>query len=284
MESARLKRKPTSPKTIPWEPFKGATSGNTKGCVPVSLPPLIPYRIGSPSSMKGSKSAAVLHSSPQCSSELPQQEKVNGTLAYQQTARYMNCNSKIQNHCAARESREDSAEAERLRHELEAERQLTGELKKLLVASMGDDLTCHIQALSEDKVRLASKMNTIAAQSNVDHDRAEDLEIMSDIWRCKFLAMSVRADELVAQRERLLAQLKNEHQALANLVNAVQTLPSGHIPETVLSDAWSVLSVDISSFCERTPCDERVYRPDPVTSNITVSCCKNCASHEIKLL
>ncbi|VDD92432.1 unnamed protein product, partial [Enterobius vermicularis] len=126
-------------------------------------------------------------------------------------------------------------------------RQLTTELKKLLVASMGDDLTCHIQALSEDKVRMASKMNT------------EDLQIMSDIWRCKFLAMSVRADEL---------------SALEELMVAIQSLPA----------TQSVLSIDITKFCERTPCDEKICRPGPVTSNITVSCCRNCSSHEIKLL
>uniref|UniRef100_A0A0N5ANN0 Golgin-45 n=1 Tax=Syphacia muris TaxID=451379 RepID=A0A0N5ANN0_9BILA len=138
---------------------------------------------------------------------------------------------------------------------LQAERKLSAELKKLLVASMGDDLTCHIQSLSEDKVRLASKMD--------NHDRAEDLQIMSEMWRCKFLAMSVRADELTAQLEHL---------------------PLDAIQYNILSNAKVLLSVDISQFCERTPCDEKIYRPHPVTSNITVSCCKNCAAHEIKLL
>lgn len=44
------------------------------------------------------------------------------------------------------------------------ERQLTAELKRLLVASMGDDLSCHVQSLSEDKVRLAETMMKYASQ------------------------------------------------------------------------------------------------------------------------
>lgn len=107
---------------------------------------------------------------------------------------------------------------------------------------------------------------------------------MSDIWRCKFLAMSVRADELSASQARLLSHLKREHQALEELMVAIQSLPASSIPKPVLLKAQSVLSIDITKFCERTPCDEKICRPGPVTSNITVSCCRNCSSHEIKLL
>lgn len=44
---------------------------------------------------------------------------------------------------------------------------------------MGDDLTCHIQALSEDKVRMASKMNSFAAQV-----------VSSSVWCEKIVILS----------------------------------------------------------------------------------------------
>ncbi|VDM44202.1 unnamed protein product [Toxocara canis] len=190
---------------------------------------------------------------------------------------------------------------------LQMEKQVSAELKRLLVASMGDDLMCHVKSLSEDKVRLASTMNNFAAQLSVDHDRAENLAISSDVWRCKFLAMSIRADELLSQRERLLKLLKEHHSALSDLYDVVrmQLSPSPlHntsgfgspdsgisvsqsgvlIPKPVLAKVQQSLAVDISSLCERTPCDEKVKKASPVTSNITVSCCKHCAGREIKLI
>lgn len=281
MDGLQMKKKQALPKTIPWEPYKGATSAHCKSTIPVTLPPLIPYRISSPSKMKGSKSTSALSSTASCPLEKKGPEFVN-TLVENGTSKLLK--STDNKEVPSQKLDANLGMVEQLRQELWAERQLTAELKKLLVASLGDDLTCHIQALSEDKVRLASKMNSFAVQSSVDHDRAEDLQIMSDMWRCKFLAMSVRADELTTQLARLLAHLKNEHQVLEDIVNAAQCLPPGAIPVNVLKTAESVLSIDITKFCGRTPCDEKIHRPSPITSNITVSCCKNCASHEIKLL
>ena len=287
MDGVQMKKKQALPKTVPWEPYKGATSPHTRGTTPVALPPLIPYRISPPSKAKGSKEDFVLTVKESVSSTLDNQnrETSNNVTCNGNAAGIMVDRSKEisieDTSCASNES---NKELEQLRQELEAERKVTEELRKLLVASMGDDLTCQIQALSEDKVRLASKMDSFAAQSSIDHDRAEDLEIMSDMWRCKFLAMSVRADELTSQHNRLLNHLRKEHQVLGELVNALKSLPVKSFPRNLLSSAQSLLSVDISSFCERTPCDEKFNKPVPVTSNITISCCKNCATHEIKLL
>ncbi|VDN20597.1 unnamed protein product [Gongylonema pulchrum] len=79
---------------------------------------------------------------------------------------------------------------------------------------MGDDLTCHVQSLSEDK-------DQTQHQSSLD--------------------------ELV-DRSKL------------------------------------ALAVDLSTFFERSPCDEKIRKPVPLTSNITVTCCKQCCGNEIKLI
>uniref|UniRef100_A0A9J2PCB8 Golgin-45 n=1 Tax=Ascaris lumbricoides TaxID=6252 RepID=A0A9J2PCB8_ASCLU len=304
----QMKKKGSSSKLVLWEPYKAATSANVKGSAPTVLPQLIPYQL---SSSHGSTDASMC-------------PLVNGTSHIATSSGTedvgVRCERIGMSMSQASANRKDSSqnginppvqvsptscdeELRRVKAELETEKQVSAELKRLLVASMGDDLMWHVKSLSEDKVRLASTMNSFAAQLNFDHDRAENLAISSDVWRCKFLAMSIRADELLSQRERLFALLKEHHSALNDLYDAIrmprsssfwqESIPGTRnaVPETrieigkeVLAKVQKALSTDMSSLCERTPCDEKVVKAPPVTSNITVSCCKHCAGREIKLL
>ncbi|VDN19448.1 unnamed protein product [Gongylonema pulchrum] len=145
-----------------------------------------------------------------------------------------------------------------------------------------------VQSLSEDKVRLAHTMTKFEVQLNHDHDRAENLEISADMWRCKFLAMSIRADELLGQRCRLLAYCKNLRTLLGKLLSVVQDQTQHQQPFSSLDELVDrsklALAVDLSTFFERSPCDEKIRKPVPLTSNITVTCCKQCCGNEIKLI
>ncbi|VDN60776.1 unnamed protein product [Dracunculus medinensis] len=177
-------------------------------------------------------------------------------------------------------------ESQRLKHDLKVkiEKSVTDELKRLLVASVGDDLSCHLHSLSEDKVRLASAVDHYASKLKNDHDRAEALEISSDMWRCKFFAMSIRADELLSQRNHLLQHIRDAHSTISQLLDLLNsTTHLSQNSENMISQAKHILSEDITHFFERSPCDEKPRLPKILASNITVACCKNCVHNEIKL-
>ncbi|VDK65345.1 unnamed protein product [Anisakis simplex] len=339
-----IKKKGSSSKLVLWEPYKAATSAELKATAAPVMPAasLIPYQMSShdPHHSSSSSSTTTHHHIQQSSHQHNMQsnkfdstiDKVGG-IDYKANANpstvIINGDIKLCNNLngvidPARDSKiiqKYEAEIERLKAELESHidshhyyqlkyfqtsRQVSAELKRLLVASMGEDLMCQINSLTEDKVRLASTMNSFATQVY-----CQDLEISSDVWRCKFLAMSIRADELLSQRERLLSALKQHRKALDDLLlilrphsppnpcfsqplahtqpivsDCTQPLisPSAVIPESVLANVQQALSTDIVKLCERTPCDEKISKPQAVSSNITVSCCKHCAGREIKLL
>lgn len=60
--------------------------------------------------------------------------------------------------------------------------------------------------------------------------------------------------------------------------------PSSPVLEALMKEARAVLEVDLSTFFERSPCDEKIYKPVSRTSNITITCCRHCAGKEIKLI
>lgn len=62
------------------------------------------------------------------------------------------------------------------------------ELKKLLVATMGDDLEIKMESLTRDKVKLAGDIVRYTAELTDEKEQLERMSIHSDMWRSKFLA------------------------------------------------------------------------------------------------
>ncbi|EFO25232.1 hypothetical protein LOAG_03254 [Loa loa] len=259
------------PGIVPWEPYKAATSAYVKGSHPGVLPPLIKYQFVKLNPMVSENKVTEGHFS----------ESVN-------SAEMKICNlSRVRPVGDGKESSPFGGNVEVGREE-KLERQLTVELKRILVATMGDDLTCHVKSLSEDKVRLAHMMAKFEAQISHDHDRAEDLAILADMWRCKFLAMSIRADEMRNQRCRLLSHCKHLQTLLNKFLvtneEQIRKKPIPSVLEALMNEARAALKTDLSIFFERSPCDEKIYKPVSHTSNITITCCKHCVGKEIKLI
>ncbi|VDM99342.1 unnamed protein product [Thelazia callipaeda] len=294
---------------VPWEPYKAATSASVKGIRPAFLPPLIKYKIA-----KHVPQLTPLKNI--MSSDGAQKTVLEAVYMWRLLKRV----SKQESFCVgigdakicdlsrirpAGDGKESSAnlnetkgqekcdvgdvnEINKLKKDLELERHITEELKRLLVATMGDDLTCHVHSLTEDKIRLAHTMESFEKQVTRDHDRADNFAILADVWRCKFLAMSIQADELRVQQNRLLNYCKQMRILLEKFVDVNQSIfrgePSSMILDSLIKKACEVMKVELSTFFKRSPCDGKVYHPDPLTSNITITCCKQCHNKEIKLI
>uniref|UniRef100_A0A8R1Y0W2 Golgin-45 n=1 Tax=Onchocerca volvulus TaxID=6282 RepID=A0A8R1Y0W2_ONCVO len=289
-EKVRIKKR-NVPRIVPWEPYKAATSAYAKGTYPGVLPPLVKYQFVKPNSIVSENKTKLVLNEKRFSENLD-----SGKIKICDLSRVRPVGDGKESSPLISGSIEigkegntgNVKELERLKKDLKLERQLTEELKRLLVATMGDDLTCHVKSLSEDKVRLADMMTKFEAQVSHDHDKVEDLAISVDMWRCKFLAMSIRADEMRSQRCRLLAYCKQLQTLLNKFLVANQdqihrelTSP---VLEALINEAHTALRTDLSTFFERSPCDEKIYKPIPHTSNITVTCCKHCIGKEIKLI
>ena len=65
---------------------------------------------------------------------------------------------------------------------------MNDELKKLLVASVGEDMEARVHFLTEDKIKLSNDIRQYVEKIANDFEQKERLSIESDIWRSKFLA------------------------------------------------------------------------------------------------
>jgi hypothetical protein len=83
-----------------------------------------------------------------------------------------------------------------LKKELDVERDVNAELKRLLVNALSEDLNCKLSSLAEDKIRLAKNIDTYYNREKNNTENQEQLHIENTLWKSKFLAIAIRADDL----------------------------------------------------------------------------------------
>ena len=66
--------------------------------------------------------------------------------------------------------------------------QVNAEVKKLLVASVGEDIEAKVDFLTQDKARLAADIRQYSSKISKDFEEKEVLSVESDLWKSKFLA------------------------------------------------------------------------------------------------
>lgn len=66
--------------------------------------------------------------------------------------------------------------------------QVNRELKKLLVASVGDDLQYHFERMSREKNQLILENEALGRNLAHTTEQLERMSIQCDVWRSKFLA------------------------------------------------------------------------------------------------
>jgi len=99
-------------------------------------------------------------------------------------------------------------EIKRLKESLEiAEKQLkiqtkvNAEVKKLLVASVGEDIEARVDFLTQDKARLAADVIEYNNRIATDWEKKEALGVESDVWRSKFLASTLIVEEVTKTKQ-----------------------------------------------------------------------------------
>ena len=65
---------------------------------------------------------------------------------------------------------------------------MNSEVKRLLIASVGEDIEAKVDYLTQDKARLSADIRTYASKMSRDFEEKERLSVESNLWKSKFLA------------------------------------------------------------------------------------------------
>ncbi|KAK2920071.1 golgin-45 [Channa argus] len=107
---------------------------------------------------------------------------------------------------------------EGLSNQLRVQTEVNRELKKLLVASVGDDLQYHFERLAREKNQLILENEALGRSLAHTTEQLERMSIQCDVWRSKFLASRVMAEELTNARAALQRQIREAQGAIQDLL------------------------------------------------------------------
>ncbi|KAM3876705.1 golgin-45 [Diretmus argenteus] len=108
---------------------------------------------------------------------------------------------------------------EGLSNQLRVQTEINRELKKLLVASVGDDLQYHFERMSREKNQLILENEALGRSLAHTAEQLERMSIQCDVWRSKFLASRVMAEELTNARVFLQRQTREAQGAIQDLLS-----------------------------------------------------------------
>ncbi|XP_015671465.1 golgin-45 [Protobothrops mucrosquamatus] len=108
---------------------------------------------------------------------------------------------------------------EGLSNQLHVQTEVNRELKRLLVASVGDDLQYHFERMAREKNQLILENEALGRNVSQLSEQLERMSIQCDVWRSKFLASRVMSDELTNSRAVLQRQARDAHSAIQDLLN-----------------------------------------------------------------
>ncbi|XP_049573917.1 golgin-45 [Syngnathus scovelli] len=108
---------------------------------------------------------------------------------------------------------------EGLSNQLRVQTEVNRELKKLLVASMGDDLEYQFERLAREKNQLILENEALGRSLSHTAEQLERMSIQCDVWRSKFLASRVMAEELTNARAALQRQTREAQGAIQDLLS-----------------------------------------------------------------
>lgn len=110
-------------------------------------------------------------------------------------------------------------EKQLLKQQLEVQLQVNCELKKLLVASVGEDLHHRVERLTRDRALMSQELGDFSRKLSEDYEHMDKISIQADMWRSKYLASRVMSDELASAKAFYTMQYQECQMALQQLLN-----------------------------------------------------------------
>ncbi|XP_074658556.1 golgin-45-like [Tubulanus polymorphus] len=117
-------------------------------------------------------------------------------------------------------------ERNEFKSELDAQFQVNTELKKLLVASVGEDLQHRVERIIREKAHMTNEIGDYHRRISTDGENLDKVSIQADMWRSKFLASRVMVDELAKWKAHLSVRYKEIQKTLEDLLHERQQLQS----------------------------------------------------------
>uniref|UniRef100_UPI00398F44BB golgin-45 isoform X1 n=1 Tax=Pristiophorus japonicus TaxID=55135 RepID=UPI00398F44BB len=108
---------------------------------------------------------------------------------------------------------------EGLANQIRVQTEVNRELKKLLIASVGNDLQYHFERMAREKNQLILENETLGQNLAQLSEQLERMTIQCDVWRSKFLASRVMADELAHARTSLQRHVRETQSAIQDLLS-----------------------------------------------------------------
>ncbi|CAG0890190.1 unnamed protein product [Darwinula stevensoni] len=177
------------PKFVPYEPYRGAV----KPIIPQPRPHRRRHRKLSGSSVV---SLPIGH------------EKSESPVEWEEERRELE-----------REMEELRKEKQELAHQVAMESQVNTELKKLLVACMGEDFESKLVGLTRDKAQLGDRVQKFTNTLSMELEEKDRLFGQCEVWKSKFLASSLLVDELLRCKAAMGKRLTDAHAALRGLLD-----------------------------------------------------------------
>lgn len=232
IRNTQIRRKNKEPKFVPYEPYKGAVAK-------LEDEP----RKRSESSLKSrSTSKSSIDSPVKKISET--KCDIDSVITNSAVEEELSNNYRVMLDAKEAEIAELRAKTVISDRQLKLQTQVNSEIKKLLVASVGEDIEARVDFLTQDKARLAADVIQYSNRISKDWEEKESLSVESDVWRSKFLAsslivdemskskaaLSLRAEELEHSSRRLLVERNQLRSCLINTQTVIGNLNSAFDP------------------------------------------------------
>ncbi|XP_043556833.1 golgin-45 [Chiloscyllium plagiosum] len=133
---------------------------------------------------------------------------------------------------------------EGLANQIRVQTEINRELKKLLVASVGNDLQYHFERLAREKNQLILENETLNQNLAQLSEQLERMTIQCDVWRSKFLASRVMTEELAHVRTSMQRHVRETQSAIQDLLSEREQFRQdmveshGFLKELLVSLQW----------------------------------------------
>ena len=105
-----------------------------------------------------------------------------------------------------------------MRSKLEIQREVNKELKRLLVASVGEELQTRFDQLVSERASLSSELDKSVQRLTEGSEQLECVAIQCDVWRSKFIASQLMIDELLNQKTKVIVEHEECQKAVDRLL------------------------------------------------------------------